>query len=149
MKSKRSIFFNIFVVVFGLAAMIMGIIAMQSKSASWPEVPGQIVSSEISNSNSDELSTYDSTYKYMVGSTEYSSSSNSSTERVPGEQITVYYDPDDPSTSVLSRGETELTGVIGFAFGLFCVGGVAWEVFKSKTRKNQAPAAPAEDTQSD
>lgn len=117
-----SIIINVFTFLAGVAAIVWGIYGMLSNSSRWPSVEGQIVSS---NEYEDY---FDTTYEYMVDGTKYTGSS--STGYDVGKKVTIYYDPTHPGVSVLSKGEMEFYGCIGFIFGLFAVGGIALNVIQ-------------------
>jgi len=122
-----SIIMNVFTFLAGVAAIVWGVYGMQSNSSSWPSVEGQIMSSSGPDYSSDSNSE-NSTYDYIVDGTTYSGSSSTAYE--VGKKVTVYYDPADPGVSVLSKGEMEFYGCIGFIFGLFAVGGIVLNLIK-------------------
>ena len=132
MKNIGSLVIKIFVVVFGLAAIVWGISLLRSNSSSWPSAQATIVSSRISLSgNPKDKTKYEVWYEYNVDDERHSSSFTSDSEYRPGEEITVYYDPTSPGFSITSQGEAEGLGVIGILLGLLCVGGIGWEGIKS------------------
>jgi len=122
-----SIIMNVFTFLAGVAAIVWGIYGMQSNSSNWPSVEGQIMSSTGPDYSSD-LSNENSTYDYIVDGTTYTSSCGTAYD--VGTKVTVYYDPADPGVSVLSKGEMEFYGCIGFIFGLFAVGGIILNLIK-------------------
>ena len=126
MSKTTSIVIKIFVVLFGLAAIYYGMSMLQSNSSSWPSVKATVSSSQYSNSSSD----YEVTYEYQVGADKYSGTFHNISKYQSGTEVTVYYDPKSPGSSVSSPGDAEMYGFIGILFGLFCVGGVGWEWIK-------------------
>jgi hypothetical protein len=146
----KSILFKIFVVLFGIFMIVASISALQSNSSNWPGAEAKVVSSERAVSTDNETDPgYDLTYTYKVDGVVYSKSTNVSSEYRPGDIITAYYDPASPDSSILSRGEMEMYGFGGLLFGLFCVGGVIWDVIKARFKKDQQPAEPAPETIAD
>jgi hypothetical protein len=145
MKPKTHPAIKIFLVIFGLAALVWGISALRSNSSSWPAVKAAIVSSRYEGGK--DLNSYHVTYAYQVGNDHYSDTfDNSSDDYQPGDEITVYYDPASPGTSITSPGEAEFLGVIGLILGFVCVGGIAWEEFKTRRTSSQASAAATPET---
>jgi hypothetical protein len=148
MKPKTHPAIKIFLVVFGLAAIVYGISALRSNSSSWPAVKAAIVSSR-HEGGKDTLS-YHVTYQYQVGNNQYSDTFDDSLDEYkPGDEITVYYNPASPGTSITSPGEAELLGVIGLVLGLVCVGGMAWGEFKARRTGLQDSANSTPDTDLD
>ena len=133
-----TLFFAIFY-MFGLAISvsfaIYGWTILQNSQMSnrWPSVQGQIVSSHVRiNSDEDGVSYFpEIRFKYVVDDHLYTSDTvnfgqygNSNESRVQkivnqyerGKEVLVYYDPDQPLTSVLEPG------VIGSGFFVFGLG---------------------------
>ncbi len=138
--------FGALLIVVALVPLILGYneFRKQRESEGWPSVLGQIVSSEI---HSEETGTptrgvrwrYVVEYLYLVNGVEYSAKwSNTASTRqramettqtkyVEGQRVHIYYNPLDPSTSVLEQGihtragdldRLWLMGGIGLIFGL-------------------------------
>ena len=164
MTPKQAMFIMpIFAIVGVLLTIFWGIPtarnAMESKN--WPSVDGRISISDVSeNYDSDNNSvTYGAkvAYNYIVnglsymGSTvafgDYSSSDPSHAgnivSRYPvGKSVKVYYDPDDPKTSVLESGAgwSSFMGlIVGIAFAAI---GVAGFLFARKKLRSQTTAPP-------
>ncbi len=141
MSNVTSLIIKIFVVVFGLAFIVWGIDALRSDTSSWPSAQAKIVSSFPTNNGTS----YHETYEFQVNNTQYSGTIDNVNKSSPGAEITVYYDPASPGSSITSQGEMVLAGIAGILLGLVCVGGIAWEAFKSITANRQKMAA-AQDT---
>ena len=139
MKTKTHPVIKVFMVVFGLAAIVWGISALRTDTSSWPAVQAKIVSMEAG----DGLN-YSGMYEYQVDGVTHSGSYRGSDRLSKGDEITVYYDPASPGSSITSPGEMGLVGVIGLALGLFCVGGIGWEQIKSIAANRRQAAAPTD-----
>ncbi len=115
-------FISLFLLV-GLGVLIFGVLnyIKAKDSETWEKVKGVVISSEISKSSSDGGTTYgaDVIYRYRVNKKKYkgddvtvsevSTSSYSRAQQIVArypkrKKVAVYYDPDDPSDSVLERG---------------------------------------------
>ena len=146
MKNKTHPVIKIFLGVFGLVAIVWSIGALQTDTSSWPSVQAKIVSS---STTSNELS-HDETYEYQVNNVRHSGSFyNDADWHRPGDEITVYYDPTSPGSSITSPGEMMFLGIMGLAFGIFFVVGVGWEEFKSIAANRQKMADSMKDTNTD
>jgi hypothetical protein len=110
-------------------------------SDSWPSVTGVVISSEISESYSDNTKMYspDVIYEYSVNNEPYtgsriksidgSTSSYSSVQKTlqkysEGKEIDVYYNPEAPEISMLEPGAGFFTYLIKYAPLLFCLVGI-------------------------
>jgi len=126
-------FLGLFVAV-GLGLIISGVsdIMTAKSSESWPSVQGVVLKSKVSVDNSGDGTTYgaDVIYRYKVSGESYkgdkvtisevSTSSGNRARKIvkryrKGKKVTVYYDSDEPKTSVLERG---LSGSSWFMPGL-------------------------------
>jgi len=132
MKTGTHPMIKIFLVLFGIGAIYYGIDALRSDSSNWPSVEATIASSRYSASSSDPLNNYEVEYAYQVNNTLYSGYFKNDSNLQTGNKITVYYDPKSPSTSVRSRGEMVLSGVLGILLGLVCLGGLGWGEIKAR-----------------
>ena len=135
MKTKSSLVINILLFIFGGYCIYYGVSLVTSNSANWPSLQGKVVSSQVNShtSNDEEQYYVDVTYAYTAGGADYSSSFTTSDQATqsdaendmrsyrPGSDITVYYNPKDPSSSTTSPGSMELWGVVGLIAGLFFV----------------------------
>ena len=134
-------FFSIFIIA-GFVLLGFGVrnIWRAHAAENWPTTTGTIVSSEVKRNRSSETTTYGAAvvYDYEVGGREYVQSritfGDSSrgdpayAERIvrryqPDREVTVYYDPEDPSLAVLepSSGGSWLLLLIGGAFIVFSI----------------------------
>ncbi len=146
MKPQQSVFTigSTIVLVIGTIFLIVGycILAFWGKptlrnakeSVDWPTVPGVVTESKVGSHRGDDGTTYsaDVTYKYTVDDTEisceriwfgdnYSSSGRSQfvkivSEYPVGNEVTVFYKPDDPFIAVLKPGPV-FSSYIGFGLG--------------------------------
>ncbi|MBI5300886.1 MAG: DUF3592 domain-containing protein [Chloroflexi bacterium] len=130
-NTTTSLVIKIFVVVFGVAIIVWGLDALRTNTSSWLSVPAKILAPV---SAKDGIY-YSGMYEYQVGNTRYSDSFNGTDKYEPGQEITVYYDPSSPGSTITSRGEMTFNGIVGILFGLFCVGGVAWDTIKPMVAK--------------
>lgn len=111
---------------FAIGAVIMFFgwrtVANAQASASWPSVPGQVISSTVTRQSDSDGSVSFSpevSYRYQVGSQSYQgrrikfgenaygfrARAQSVADRYPvGHSVSVYYDPADPNLSVLEPG---------------------------------------------
>jgi hypothetical protein len=119
----------------GLALFIFGLTSLGSNSKEWPSVQGQITSS-MEETNQSGNTSYQISYSYQVKGVEYDGTFTSSDKREPGEAITIYYDPADPSTDILSPGEREWQVWGAILVGLAMLGWGGWEIIKLQ-RKQQ------------
>jgi hypothetical protein len=126
---------NALMALAGLALFIFGLTSLGSNSQSWPSVQGQ-VTTVIRETDDNGNYTYQTSYSYQVGGVEYEGSFTNSTEHQSGEAITIYYDPADPSTDILSPGEREWQVWGGMLGGLAFLGWGGWEIIKLQ-RKQQ------------
>ena len=118
------LFLGIFLMI-GLGMLILGVskIMTAKDSETWPSKEGTVLESKISINSSDDGTTYgaDVTYEYKVNEKTYEGDKVTVSEvstgsrgrarnivnRYPvGNKVTVFYDPDDPETSVLETGMT-------------------------------------------
>lgn len=103
-------------------------------SDSWPNVPGIITHSDISQSTDDGKTMYatEINYNFNIGNNSYSgnrislTSNNTKTSNIGsvkktlqkypvGQQVTVYYDPELPNNAVLQPGADTFTYIIKYA----------------------------------
>ena len=124
----------------GIASLVYGIYFLTVDTSKWPQVEVVVTSSKEGLSDDYSNSTYDTYYEFKVDGVTYQDSINSNTEYAAGDKITVYYDPNDPSTTITSRGEMSFLGCVGVLFGLFAIGSMAWGAIKAR-RKTETPAA--------
>jgi hypothetical protein len=128
MKNKTSLVIQILVVVFGIASIIGGIDALRSDTSGWPSVQAKILAPVTTG---DGI-TYTGMYEYQVNNTRYSDSFSGTDNYVPGQEITVYYNPSSPGSTITAQGEMGFLGIVGVLFGVFCVGGVGWDMVKAR-----------------
>jgi hypothetical protein len=110
-------------------------------SDTWPSVTGVVISSEISESYSDNTKMYspDVFYEYSVNNEPYTgsriksldgtTSSYSSVKKTlqkyqEGKNVSVYYNPEAPGISMLEPGAGFFTYLIKYAPLLFCLVGI-------------------------
>jgi hypothetical protein len=136
MKKRSSLVISILLLAFGAFSIFYGINLARSNSANWPSLPGKIASSRVEATYGEDTTDYyvAVTYAYTTGGADYSASFNTSNRAFesdaqadlvnyhPGSEITIYYDPKDPSRSTTSPGEMEFTGVIGIIMGIVFLG---------------------------
>ena len=144
MKNITGCGLKLFVLIFGLASLVMGIKFLSVDSSSLIEVQAEVVSTTPGTTDDLGNESYNVTYKYQVDGVQYESSFSSSAEYAPGEVITVYYDPESPDWSYNSPGETNFLGIVGLLFGLFCLGSLGWGVLKSMLSKQDETAPNAD-----
>ncbi|HEY5706791.1 MAG TPA: DUF3592 domain-containing protein [Terrimicrobiaceae bacterium] len=130
--SFSTIFILIFVAVgLGFAAFAARGVIQARASSAWPQVSGEITHSEITDSDSSYSPLV--RYKYSVSDRSFAGEricfgldrmfagykfAQRYTQRYPvGSPVAVYYDPDQPSQSVLEPGITK-RAFIPMAFGL-------------------------------
>ena len=139
--------------------MIAGQLLADLGTGDWPETEGVITSSEVYTSESSEGGTnycLDISYEYTVDNVNYTGyrvsfssedscdswSQNADDDYPEGKTISVYYDPSDPSESVL---ETGFAGVDFFLccffifplIGLVMLFGVSRSTFNKVTKREQ------------
>lgn len=129
-----------FMWVIGFAALGYGIYFLSINTSNWPQTEAVVTSSERSTSDDSGNYTYNTSYEFEVDGVMYEASVNDYTEYAKGDKITVYYDPNDPSTTITSQGEMGFLGCIGVLFGLFAIGSMTWGAIKA--RKSVAAAQP-------
>lgn len=127
-----------FMWVVGFAALGYGIYFLTVDTSNWPQVEAVVTSSQESTSDDIGNSTYNTSYEFEVDGVKYQASVNDYTEYAKGDRITVYYDPNDPGTTIMSQGEMGFLGCVGVAFGLFAIGSMAWGALKAR-RKIESP----------
>lgn len=128
-----------FMWVIGFAALGYGVYFLMMDTSNWPQIEAVVTSSEQSTSDDTGNYTYNTYYEFEVDGVKYEASVNNYTEYAKGDRITVYYDPNDPSTTIMSQGEMGFLGCIGVLFGLFAIGSMAWGAIKA--RRQAVPAA--------
>jgi len=142
MKKKSSLVICILLLAFGAYCIYAGIGMVKSNSINWPSLQGKVASSYIDSSTSNDEDEYyvDVTYEYTISGSKYSSSFKTTSQTTksdaeqdmlsyrPGSEITIYYDPNDPSSSTTSPGAMELWGVVGLLAGIFFVGAGGWGI---------------------
>jgi hypothetical protein len=162
MKKRSSLVISILLLAFGGFSIFYGIDLARSNSANWPSLPGKIASSWVQATYGEDTDDYyvAVTYTYNTGGADYSSSFNTSSRTFesdaqadlvnyhPGSEITIYYDPKDPSRSTTSPGEMEFTGVIGIIMGIVFLGmggnGIRAYFVGKKSPVQAAPAPTVE-----
>jgi hypothetical protein len=143
MKNVASWGVKLFTLAFGIGSLIFGTQALFSNSSNWPGVQAEVLS--VSNGTIDDSGSesYNVEIKYVVDGNEYTDTFSSSTEYSRGDQVTVYYDPQSPDSTVSSPGEAEFLGIVGILFGLFVFGSFGWGALKTwlaKRKKTETPA---------
>ena len=156
--------FGLFFLAGGFASSIFGALSIYRayESRGWPGVPGVVVSSKvvrISGSRSRRSGPRRTSraaaveYRYVVGDQEHvgrrisfagtpaGDGARDVVRRYPrGADVTVYYDPDDPSSSVLEVGMVSVAPWIligiGLPFAFIGLAAVIW-VVRSGGRKEQ------------
>ena len=123
----------------GIASLAYGIYFLTINTSNWPQVEAVVTSSREGLSDENSSRTYDTYHEIEVDGVKYEDSINGYTQFNKGDKITVYYDPDDPSTTITSRGELGFLGCVGVLFGLFAIGSMTWGVIKAR-RKTESPA---------
>lgn len=111
-------------------------------SESWPSVPGKVIESELERRRNDGKTTYSAVivYQYTVDGQQlecddvwfgqYSTSDRSEINRIVrqypvGQQVDVYYSPNDPATAVLQPGVTASSYLVfGIGMLFFGIGGL-------------------------
>ena len=132
--------------LFGLAALVFGIVYLMQDTSSFIEVEATVVSSVYATTNDNDIDSYNVTITYPVNGVETTDTINRDQEYAAGEQMTVYYDPKDPGHVFSSRSESTFLGGIGVVFGLYCLGSLGWGWLKSRREKNlPPPAAPTQE----
>lgn len=139
-----SIFFSMVFIIAGwlVYTHITSPLTEEAKASdSWPSVMGMVISSEISESYSDNTKMYspDVIYEYSVNNEPYtgsriksidgSTSSYSSVQKTlqkysEGQETAVYYNPEAPGVSMLEPGAGFFTYLIKYAPLLFCLVGI-------------------------
>jgi len=141
-KGIGSIIVKIFVVVFGIAALIVGVKYLGVNAADLKSVDAEVVSVSEELADDSGTSSYTVTYTYTVDGIGYQSNYSSYSDVQQGEKITVYYDPASPAESYQSQGESTYVGIMGILLGLACLGGMGWEAIKSIRNKSKESATP-------
>lgn len=129
-----------FMWVVGFAALGYGIYFLTVDTSNWPQVEAVVTSSTQSTSDDVGNTTYNTSYEFEVDGVKYQASVNDYTEYAKGDKITVYYDPNDPSTTITSQGEMGFLGCVGVLFGLFAIGSMTWGAIKARG-KMETPMA--------
>jgi hypothetical protein len=124
----------------GIASLVYGVYFLMMDTSKWPQIEAAVISSEEGMSDENSATTYDTYYEIEVGGVKYEDSINGYNQYNKGDKIMVYYDPTDPSTTIMSRGELGSLGCIGVVFGLFCIGSMAWGAIKARGQ-TEPPAA--------
>ncbi len=145
----------------GIGVLLWGIQDTRSafKSAAWPYVSGQVITSDVSESSDDDGTTYSANiqYTYTVNDREYTGSRVSHGDigtsdsrdaakivaRYPAQKtVSIYYDPADPSQAVLETGFTTglllplgLGTVFTLAGGLMLIG-FTFQFIRSRNQSN-------------
>jgi hypothetical protein len=128
--------------VAGIAALVYGIYFLMMDTSKWPQIEAVVISSVEGMSDENSATTYDTYYEIQVDGIKYEDSINGYTQYNKGDKITVYYDPNDPTTTVMSRGELGFLGCVGVLFGLFTIGSMAWGAIKARG-KTETPDIPS------
>jgi len=137
----------------GIVFFARNIAAKARRSLSWPIAEGLVSHSAVllrteqtSNSNNAAIYKADIAYRFKVQGRDYSSSQitlmdySSSMARAEdlvarypdGSSVSVYYNPANPSESVLEPGATRGIQILGLIGGIFAAAGVAF-LFMSLT----------------
>ena len=132
MKNIGSTIMKGFIWVVGFASLAYGIYFLSINTSDWPQVEAVVTASGESMTDDTGNSTYNTSFEFEVDGVKYEASVNDSTEYAKGDKITVYYDPNDPSTTIMSQGEMGYLGCIGVGFGLFAIGSMAWGAIKAR-----------------
>ena len=140
MSKTTSFILKAFMWVIGIASLGYGIYFLSVDTSNWPKVDAVVTSSKAVGTDSNDLTTYETYYEYTVDGAKYSDSIHDSFQYTEGDKITVYYDPKDPASTIMSQGEMGFTGCIGVFFGLFVIGSMAWGAIKAR-RKTGPPTA--------
>ncbi len=141
MKNTTSCILKAFVIVAGLASLILGIKYTFLDTSAWPAVQAEVVSSSFRITDDQGNDTFNVSYAYQVDDTQYSGTYSSYEALYPGDRITVYYDPRSPGTSITSKGELFFLGIIGLLFGLFCLGSLGVGALKSIFKNSKKTAS--------
>lgn len=142
MKKGKGLGVKIFVVVFGLAAFIVGVKYLGVNSGNLTSVEAEVVSVSEELADDSGTSSYTVTYTYLVNGVSYQNDYSSYSEVTQGEKIIVYYDPKSPAESYNTKGESKFVGIMGVLLGLGCVGGTGWGAIKSKLGSSKSTEAP-------
>ena len=138
MKNIGSIIVKLFMWGLGLILIVFGANLFISSNREWSEAQAEVVSSSKQFTSFDEPESYSISYKYQVDGVEYIDSMSSGTNYSPGYKFMVYFDPASPDVSFEAKEDATLLGLGSCLFGLFCVGSMAWGVWKSRSAKNMA-----------
>jgi len=129
-----------FMWVAGIGCLVAGIYYLLTDTSNWPQVEAVVISSREGTSDGTGTTTYYTEFEYTVDGVLYEGYFNEYTQYTRGEKITLYHDPKDPNHTIQSQGELGSAGCIGVAFGLFCIGSMAWGAIKAR-RKTETPLA--------
>lgn len=148
MKSKYSLWINLFILAFGVACLIFGLDAVRANSAKWPSVTGQVTAADVNSTSTNIGTEYYVTvkYEYAVNGTHYTDSFDTGRQStrsdaeadlavyVPGKDVAIYYDPNNPGRSTQAPGEVEFYGIIGLIAGVVFIGIGVWSIIKPYVR---------------
>jgi len=140
-KNPTSKLMTILLGLFGLAALIYGIVFLLEDTSDYVEVTASVVSSSYATTDDYGNESYNVTIVYPVNGVDTTDIISSSQEYAAGEQMTVYYDPEDTGHVFSSRSESTCLGGIGVVFGLFCLGSLGWG-WLQRRRQKATPIAP-------
>ncbi|MBQ2111214.1 MAG: DUF3592 domain-containing protein [Clostridia bacterium] len=136
-----------FLIPAGLILIIFGLILIGFKTDNYAETVGKVtaVQQYIDNTGEDRQTVFDVSFDYTVDGKQYSGSFNGiGTSYNVGDEIKVFYDPEDPDKTTNSKGAGTV-GAIAIGLGaLAAVGGVLSAVkafHKSKELDEQIVAA--------
>ena len=151
-KFVRFVVGPLFVGIGGVVVLIIiGGMVIAERSAEWPQVKGKVLTSRVVESISDKGTNYSAKvkYEYEVVGVRYTSdrikfgarslgkgSAVATWERYPAEsEVTVYYDPEKPSSSVLEQEMEQGSNFFALLVGLVFLGaGIAMTLGLLKTR---------------
>ena len=142
MSKTTGFIMKAFMWVVGIGSLIFGTFRFFKDTSNWPQVEAVVTSSKYLTSDDSGSETYETDYEYEVDGISYQSYIHEYTQYQKGDRIKIYYDPEDPTTTITSQGEYGFTGCIGIVFGLFCIGSMAWGAIKARKQA----ASPAEPT---
>jgi hypothetical protein len=154
-KKNSSIWKNILLLLAGVACLYYGYKAASTSSSSWSTTTGQVVSTDVTANDTDDIAGDDEyyveiTYAYTVDGAEHKTSFNTrfvsqsdaeeELNQYPvGKELTVYYLSDDPGTATLSPSENKTSGYIGLITGIVLIGMGAWG-FRSRAVSSETPS---------
>jgi hypothetical protein len=127
-----------FMWVVGIACLVGGIYYLMMDTSNWPQVDAVVTASKAGTTDDTGNTSYQTSFEYQVDGVVHEGYFNEYLQYTKGDKITVYYDPKNPNHTIQSQGELGSAGCIGVAFGLFCIGSMAWGAIKAR-RKTETP----------